>query len=251
MNSDIITVLIAIQARSTSKRFPQKIFQNIGNKSVLQRVIDVACGAKKHIERPSNKYKIKCIVVGLIPKDDEQLKSYIINSRAVQKNNCEHVVLGDEENVFSRYSAAQAQFNPDYIVRITSDCPLLQDIIISKHINVAVINGVDYASNVDEKFRLIADGLDCEIISKKAMRWLEENNKTPHDLEHVTTAIRRVMPTKELRMAAIIPRIDTSNLKMSLDTPEDLDRMRSYHHILDFKQNEARRIYGSRNVFEL
>jgi hypothetical protein len=45
-------------------------------------------------------------------------------------------------------------------------------------------------------------------------------------------------------------KIDSSDMKMSVDTQEDLDRIREYHERRVHKMNTARRIYGA-NVYEL
>ena len=182
-STEQINVLIAIQARSNSTRFPQKIYQMIGKKMVLQHVIDQAKSAKIYIERPSKK-NIKCDIVVLHPEDDNQLISNFRNSGVL-------LLSGNEHDVLSRYIKAYNALKPAYIVRLTSDCPLILDFIISKHINVAVLNQYDYVSNVEESCRQSADGLDCEILSAKTMEWLSTQELTKDEKEHVTLAIRK------------------------------------------------------------
>ncbi len=235
-------VLIAIQARSTSSRFPGKIFELIGQKTVLQHVIDQAKSAKFHVERSSRQIYIKCEIAVLHPANDRT----IINS---YKQTGAHLISGDEENVLSRYIEAAKLIKPDFIVRLTSDCPLILDFVISKHINVAVLNELDYVSNVEEQCRTIADGFDCEIMSRKALEWLEENAQTPEYQEHVTLALRRERP-KSLKFGFIPSKLDTSHLKISLDTAEDLERIRRYYHDREYKLSVAKKLFG-KNVYEI
>lgn len=237
------SVLIAIQARSTSTRFPGKIFELIGSKTVLQHVIDQAKSSQSYVSRPNRKIQIRCSVAVLYPENDSDIAKHCKQSGV-------YLIPGSEFNVLSRYIKAMEQIKPDYIVRLTADCPLLLDFVISKHINTATINELDYVSNVEEKCRNVADGFDCEVMSKKAIEWLKNNVKDEHDNEHVTTLLRRARP-KELRFGFISSKLDTSNLKMSLDTPEDLERIRKYYHEREYKLTTANSIFGKEFVYEI
>lgn len=238
-----VKVLIAIQARTNSTRFPQKIYQTVGKKMVLQHVIDQAKSAKLYVERSTHKKIIKCDIAVLHPTDDIQLITTFRNSGA-------QLIGGDEQDVLSRYVKAQKQTNADYIVRLTSDCPLILDFIISKHINVAVFNDLDYASNVEESVRLIFDGMDCEIMSRRALEWLNENADTDQFKEHVTQALRLRRPG-HLKFGFVSSKLDSSGLKLSLDTKEDLERIRAYFHEREFKMNLALKTFGRKNVYEI
>lgn len=241
-STDQVNVLIAIQARSNSTRFPQKIYQLIGKKMVLQHVIDQAKSAKVYIERPSKK-NIKCDIVVLHPEDDNQLISNFRNSGVL-------LLSGNEQDVLSRYVKAYKSLKPNYIVRLTSDCPLILDFVISKHINVAVLNQYDYVSNVEESCRQVADGLDCEILSSRAIEWLSEQDLTDEEKEHVTLSIRKRRPP-ELRQAFVSSKFDTSSFKLSLDTKEDLDNIRDHYHKREFKLGIAMKTFGRNNIFEI
>lgn len=243
MNNEPIKVLIAIQARSNSTRFPQKIYKMLGKKTILQHVVDAAMSAKKYISMSTHKVKIECDVAILHPNEDYQL----INScqgRGVK------LIGGEENNVLSRFLNAHDTLKPDYIVRLTSDCPLILDFVIVKHINTAILNGLDYVSNVEESCRLAFDGLDCEIMSNAAIEWLRTNATSDFDKEHVTTAIRRNRPN-EISQGFISFKLDNSSLKLSLDTPEDLETIRDYYHKRENKMATATKLFGRRFIYEL
>lgn len=240
-----IEVLIAIQARSNSTRFPKKIYEHIGDKRVLDHVIDRANSTAEHITKYTNKLKIKCQVAVLHPEGDDELVRAFRSSGAI-------LIAGSEEDVLSRFVNAQRMTEADYVVRLTSDCPLILDYVIAKHIHVAAFNHYDYVSNVEETCRFIADGFDCEVLSKRALEWLDKNAlplSKSTDREHVTTAIRREWP-EGLSYGLITMKIDTSKMKMSVDTPEDLERMREYYHERQHKMTVARTLFGG-NVYEL
>ena len=241
-NKEKIFVIIAIQARSNSTRFPQKIYAQIGKKMCLQHVIDQAKSSKLYIERAIHKKEIRCEIVVVHPENDFQ----IITTFKPMVN----LIAGNEEDVLSRYIKVYDTHNPDYIVRLTSDCPLILDFIISKHINTAVLNELDYVSNVETSCRTSFDGTDCEIMSKNAMEWLKLNAVSDYDKEHVTTAIRRDRP-KGLQQGFISFKLDTSKMKLSLDTPEDLKNIRDYYHERETKMTNALVIFGKRGIYEL
>lgn len=241
-----VEVLIAIQARSNSTRFPKKIYENIGDKRVLTHVIDTAKSTADHLMRYSTKVKIKCQVAVLHPADDTELVKTFRSSGAI-------LIGGDENDVLSRYVSAQRMTGADYVVRLTSDCPLILDYVIAKHINIAAHNHFkeqfDYISNIEESCRFVADGFDCEVISKRALEWLDDAAVSASDREHVTTALRRLRPAG-LNHAFVSMKMDTSSMKMSVDTPEDLERMRDYYHQREHKMTVARQMFGGA-VYEL
>jgi spore coat polysaccharide biosynthesis protein SpsF len=237
-----INVLIAIQARSNSTRFPKKIYEHIDDKRILDHVIDRAKSTAFHITKYTSKLKIECQVAVLHPDGDDNLVKTFRGAGAI-------LIAGSEEDVLSRYVHAQKITDSDYIVRLTSDCPLILDFIIAKHIHVACFNQYDYVSNVEPQCRMIADGFDCEVLSRRAILWLKENAKTKEDKEHVTTAIRRERPSS-LSQAFISMKMDTADLKMSVDTQEDLDRIRQYYHKRSGKMDIAKALFG-KDVYEL
>lgn len=240
--SQTIEVLIAIQARATSQRFPKKIYEMIGRNRMLDHVVNQARSVADHIMRHTTKLSIRCSVAILHPDNDAELSSAFKSGGVM-------MISGPEQDVLSRYVKAQKLTAADYVVRLTSDCPLILDFVVSKHIHIAAFNGHDYVSNVEPLCRSVADGFDCEVISKKALEWLDKNATTAEDREHVTTALRRVRPP-EIQQAFISSKIDTSSMKMSVDTPEDLDRIRSYFHEREHKTEIARKLFG-KHVYEL
>jgi spore coat polysaccharide biosynthesis protein SpsF len=245
-----IEVLIAIQARSTSTRFPRKIFEKIGDRRVLDHVIDQALSAADHVQRHTTKLKIRCSVAVLHPEDDTEIPKEFANPNV-------RFIAGPEHDVLTRFVKARKEVGADFVVRLTSDCPFTFPYIITKHINATAFSTfdnfpggpIDYMSNIDESCRTVADGLDCEIMSTFALAWLDKNAKSAFDREHVTTAIRRLKPDR-LRQAFVAMHLDTAEMKLSVDTPQDLEHMREYYHRREHKMRVARRAFGNA-VYEL
>ena len=213
----ITRVVIGVQARSTSKRFPGKVFEDICGKPMLQWVLDAAKDSAMYMSRPNLSRSVVCDVCLLIPSGDKIRDNF--NRRV-------HIIEGPENDVLSRYRQCTDFFTADYVVRITGDCPMIPPPVITKAINVAVINGYDYVSNVDERLRLSFDGMDVEVISRRLIDYLDENIKDAHHREHVTTFVRtKDLPT-DFTTAHIVGYLDLSGQKLSVDTPEDLERVR-------------------------
>ncbi len=230
-------VVIGVQARSTSERLPGKCFEKIGTKMLLEHVIDACFSAADYCNRYSEKKCFTVDVALLIPKGDRIKERF-------QKRDC-IIWEGSEPDVLDRYASFVAAKNPDYICRITGDCPLIPPFVISKHIGIALVNGYDYLSNVDEECRLTLDGMDCEVISAELLKWLHAEAKTAAEREHVTLRAR-TNPPPWARRAFTASYFDHSALKLSVDTAEDLDRVRRVHEEVGKKILTARRIYGDK-----
>ncbi len=231
---DLTHVLIAIQARSSSTRLPKKCFEPLGSKRLLDHVIDACDRSAKYSNRFTYRSKYSTGVALLIPTGDP-IKAAFGSQIAI--------VEGSEIDVLSRFMDAQHKYNADYICRITGDCPLIPSYVISKHISLAVVSGYDYVSNVDEDCRLSLDGIDCEVMSRRMLTWLDENALTRDEREHVTLRARSE-PPKWAKRGLTASYFDQSHLKLSVDTPEDLALVRASYDRVGEKLLRAEKRYG-------
>jgi spore coat polysaccharide biosynthesis protein SpsF (cytidylyltransferase family) len=124
--------------------------------------------------------------------------------------------------------------DPDYIVRITADCPMLPAFVTTKHILSATKHNFDYVTNTREEMRTCPDGHDVEVISKRLMQWAHQAATSDYDREHVTSVIKERLPSWA-RDANIIGYTDNSHLKISVDTQNDLEFVRTYDEMLNKK----------------
>lgn len=237
---EVTNVLIGIQARSTSARFPMKVHEKIGHKAMIEHVIASAEIAAKYINKYSNSTRTLVEVALLIPHGD--LLSKYRSKLPVHE--------GPESDVLTRYAQAAARFKSDYVVRVTGDCPLIPSFLISKMIKTAVVNGYDYVSNVDPRFRTAADGHDCEAISIRLLKHLDETAKDPADREHVTLAARR-SPPEWARLGHVTGHVDLSNLKLSVDSLEDLERVRAQYARINEMDHAAAETFGRHCVHKV
>lgn len=164
-------ISVIIQARMGSSRLPGKTLMTIGGKPMLWHVIERLKGSKK----------IDDIIVATTtnPEDDA--------IEALAKEQAWLLYRGSSEDVLDRYYQAAKKFGIDVIVRITSDCPLIDpeivDLIIEKHLS----SGADYTSNVLK--RTFPRGLDVEVFNFKTLEKAHKQAKKDLQREHVTLYI--------------------------------------------------------------
>lgn len=160
-----------------STRLPGKILLKLEGKPVLLRVVDRVLESKK----------INQVVVATTtnPQDKkivDLLKSY--HPKVV-------VSRGPEEDVLGNYYQRAKEHGADIIVRITSDCPLIDSEVLDKVIDIFLKEkDLDYVSNVLGK-RTYPRGLDVEVFSFKILKKMAQIATGKDDREHVTFYIRK------------------------------------------------------------
>ena len=162
--------LVLIQARCGSSRLPNKVLKDICGKPDLQWVIE-RVGRSRRID--------EVMVITSIERNNLPLIRLCTELRI-------RVFVGSEEDVLDRYYQAAKLIKPEYIVRITADCPLFD----WRYLDMAVDemeNDTDYMAELTESF---PDGLDLEIMKFEALRQAWEEAGLKSEREHVTLYIR-------------------------------------------------------------
>jgi spore coat polysaccharide biosynthesis protein SpsF len=193
---------IITQARMTSTRLPGKIFKEVNNKSLLQY----------HIDRLKQTGFDIAIATTTNKTDD------IISEFTETQNLKLH--RGSENNVLSRFYETAVKFSFDIIIRVTSDCPLIDPHLIRNSIekylkfnneNLYMGNGIE---------RTFARGFDFEIFSFSLLKDAFENAKEESDLEHVTPYIWKNRSGK-VEFYHIKQETNNSDLRITVDTADD------------------------------
>ena len=124
---------------------------------------------------------------------------------------------GNEDDVLDRYYQAAKYFKGDIIVRITSDCPLMDPDLIDQGLEMFLNGNYSYVSNGHPP--TYPDGFDIEIFSFKALEtaWMEA--KLPSEREHVTPYIWN--HEEKFSIGNFENEIDLSKYRLTIDTPED------------------------------
>lgn len=127
---------------------------------------------------------------------------------------------GDEQDVLARYQQCAAINDLDIIVRVTSDCPLLDGQLIAENVQTYIHtdNSRLYLSNVLE--RTYPRGLDFEIFSRELLEEAFLHATLPADREHVTPYIHQNRSGR-VQFQHVTRREDRSLYRLTVDTPED------------------------------
>lgn len=193
-------VAVVTQARVGSTRLPAKVLKVIGDLTLL----DI------HLE---NAKKSK-LATHFIVATTEEANAYLIEEMAISQGwSC---YKGSTNDVLARFYFACEQTKPDYIVRITSDCPLVQPDVIDELIDYIKTNQLDYAST-SENF---PDGVDAEIFTWEMLDLAFNNAKLISEREHVTPWIRLNTTKKGL----LEPETDEfKNVRLTVDEIDDFN----------------------------
>jgi spore coat polysaccharide biosynthesis protein SpsF len=165
-------VLLITQARMGSTRLPGKVMKKIGGDEVL----------RIHLQRISKCKNVTNIIVATTTdRDDDFIFESVTNWGYA-------AYRGSDVNVLDRYYQAAKTDRPDWIVRVTSDCPLIDPELIDGVITSAFMKQVDYcANNLVEEY---PDGQDVEIFTFRALEEAWKNAVKLSEKEHVTPYIR-------------------------------------------------------------
>jgi spore coat polysaccharide biosynthesis protein SpsF (cytidylyltransferase family) len=193
-------VAVVTQARVESTRLPAKVLKPIADRTLL----DI------HLE---NAKKSKLAIHFIVATTDES-NAYLIEEKALSQGwSC---YKGSTNDVLARFYFACESVKPDYIVRITSDCPLVQPDIIDLLINYALNNQLDYAST-SENF---PDGVDVEIFTWEMLEIAYKTAILLSEREHVTPWIRNNASKKGI----LEPKTDEfKDVRLTVDEIEDFN----------------------------
>ncbi|MCX6184840.1 MAG: glycosyltransferase family protein [Flavobacterium sp.] len=213
---ELKTILIT-QARTGSTRLPGKVLMQIEGKTLLQI----------HLNRLKKCHKISKIIVATTINDEDQ----IIFDKAAAWGFESY--RGSESDVLDRFYQSVKNQNADWIVRVTSDCPLIDPELVDQVVAFAQENDCDYASNgLIENY---PDGQDVEVFKFSALQLAWENAKLNSEREHVTPYIRKNADFnngnifKALNFACPV---DYSTIRMTVDEPADFDLIQILIHKL-------------------
>ena len=152
-----------IQARMGSSRLPGKVLKDLGGETVLGRVVRRLRGSRQ----------ISNIVVATTTEATDE----------VIVAECDRLQVlcfrGSEQDVLDRYYQAAHANAAEAVVRVTSDCPLIDPKLVDETVEVFRDEHADYASNVSP--RTYPRGLDTEVFTFDALdrAWREAPRTSP------------------------------------------------------------------------
>ena len=142
---------------------------------------------------------------------------------------------GSETDVLARYYETAVRFGLEVIVRVTSDCPLVDGPLIGAAVAryLADADPLEFRSN--SIIRSFPRGLDFEIFSMQMLAEAHERATSPFEREHVTPYFKTSPATagRIRNVDEVWPGGDFSRFRITLDTPQDyevLRRLIEEHH---------------------
>ena len=192
-----------IQARMGSSRLPGKVLMKSDNGiPLLYHVINQL----RHCSKVKN-----LVIATSTNQEDDEIEKFA-------DNNSVNVFRGSEKDVLDRYFQCAKKYSFSTIVRITSDCPLIDPQIVDKVIERFFSGNYDYATNT--LIRTFPIGTDAEVFSFSALETAWKNAQLPSEREHVTPHLRNKGNFKTINVEN-----DTniSNLRLTVDRIEDFE----------------------------
>lgn len=206
--------VIIVQARMTSTRLPGKVLKKVLGKPLLEYQIE----------------RLKRVNLA-----DEIVIATTINSTDLPiVELCNRLSIpyfrGSEDDVLARYYGAAKEHHADVVVRITSDCPLIDPQVIDKVIQFYLEHRYeyDYVSNCLE--RTYPRGMDTEIFSFIALHQAFVEATAQPEREHVTPFI--YMHPERYRLTQVIYSENQSSHRWTVDTPEDFELIKRIIEVL-------------------
>ncbi len=247
-------IIAIIQGRMKSSRLPDKVLLDIGDRPMLQWVV----------ERTRQAKTIHQVVVATTTDSSDDPVAEFCQSRDIS------FTRGSVHDVLDRYYQAAKRYRADVIVRITADCPLIDPELIDEAVNTLLdakdrrsdlqlptSNFQPPTSNLQSPlldfvanrlpqpwWRTYPLGLDTEVFTFAALERAWREASEPHHREHVTPYFYEDIPAEELhfssnpqpvavsvsprgfRVALLHHHVELGDHRWTVDTPEDLELVR-------------------------
>lgn len=202
-----LNIVLITQARVGSTRLPKKILKKIGNKTILEI----------HIERLKNSKTINKIIIATTNKTEDNIVEEFSKKTKVS------CFRGSENDVLDRYYKCAVMANASHIVRVTSDCPLIDPFLVDELVKICVEKDLDYYSN--NILELYPDGQDIEVVKFEALKKAWENAILKSDREHVTSFIKKDAQKKRgvFKSKNHYPQKNYNNVRLTIDEKEDFN----------------------------
>jgi spore coat polysaccharide biosynthesis protein SpsF len=192
-----------------SSRLPGKALKDIHGRSMLARVV----------RRAQRSARIDRLIVATTDKEVDNAIASECETLGVS------VFRGSEDDVLDRYYQAAQAFSAEAVVRITSDCPLIDPDVIDRVVQVFLDNRPDYASNTIEN--TYPRGLDVEVFTFSALEKAWRNASLDFEHVHVTPYIYQ--HPELFQKLSLTAEKNWSFYRWTVDTAEDLALVRAVY----------------------
>jgi len=195
-----VSQVVIIQARMGSTRLPNKVLMDVCGKPMLERLLDRISHFNKIVATSTNEIDIP------ITNVDAEVR------------------LGSEDDVLGRFAWVLETTEYEFIARITADCCLTDPAMVAQAFKVLEYSGVDLVGfhiQGENDALGFPDGFDVEVFTRAALYRADVQATEAYEREHVTAWMKRHLDCITIRPGKRYPYV-----KLSVDTQEDLERVR-------------------------
>ncbi|HET9135951.1 MAG TPA: glycosyltransferase family protein [Candidatus Kapabacteria bacterium] len=168
-----MNTVIVIQARMGSSRLAGKVLLPLAGKTLLERMVERVSAAKLADE---------VIVATTTNTDDDRIETLCLNAGI-------NVFRGHPTDLIDRHYKAALEYRAEVVVKIPSDCPLIDPAIIDRVLQYYFDNAArfDFVSNLHPA--TYPDGNDVEVMPLPVLKkaWFEAAKD--YEREHLTPFI--------------------------------------------------------------
>lgn len=198
---------VITQARMTSTRLPGKVMIEVAGQTLLDH----------HLDRLA--WSGLPVLVATTTNDVDDPIVELARGRGLG------VHRGSEQDVLARFHECAEVYSLDVVVRVTSDCPLVDGHVVADVVERFTARNSEwlYLSNGLE--RTFPRGLDVEVFSAAALADAHRSAKDPAQREHVTPYLYRQNHPR-MSVEHVYAQLDGSRFRITLDTADDLEVIR-------------------------
>ncbi len=201
-------IIAVTQARTGSTRMPGKVLKEVQGITLLQL----------HITRVLGSKMINELIVATTALQEDSAIVSLVNKLGLKS------YQGSVDDVLDRFYQSLDGHSVDYVVRLTSDCPLIDSVLIDKVIQYALEHNLDYCSNtLDPQY---PDGQDVEVFKYSVLEKAWREARLTSEREHVTPYIWKNSTYKGGTLFTsdnYSGERSYGHLRMTVDEPRDFD----------------------------
>lgn len=211
---------VIIQARMGSTRLPGKVLKKLKGKTVLEHVV----------ERIKQAKNIDEIIIATTDLKKDSIIEEEANRLGVK------VYRGDESDVLSRYYWAATDNSINTIIRVTSDCPLIDPKVLDDIIQYYKTSNCDIVSNAGKSnsSRTFPRGMDTEVFSYSKLKVAFNTANQSYEREHVTPYLYENSEAVHFYKNDV----DYSEYRLTLDTEDDFKLISKVYEYLYYGKHD-------------
>lgn len=200
------TTVLIIQARMGSTRLPGKVLLPLGNSCVLDYVVS-RCRQVKGVS--------EVVVATSTLASDDAIADWCA-SRSVA------CFRGPEDDVLTRFIQCATQYDADYVIRVTSDCPFI-DYELGNMLMAEMMKSPADLTNLTGGITI---GLPMELISVRALQYIDLHGKASRHREHVTYYAYEYPAQFQAVKIQVPEGLHEPQLRITLDTMDDYEMLK-------------------------